>query len=292
MPPSQSQFTSIRDLVLSQNNLDDICESYEAKGMITSFKDVKRQYVEYLIVKVASKAFNKDTMPSLQVEALWRIHLMETENYRSLEKIIIEKVNSDSPISAGNMEHIEHSSLKTSDMNTNDRLSMTKTMYMFMNFEFHDERDEEMKADAASSHALMEKKKGSILAHNEIETDSEIGDFDIVKRLKTLEMKNVPGDIRPIQSLNNKSGYKGVRRTGTKNSSYFSAILWKGTSHTIYHGTDLEAAGTMFGKSLIRITLSHCSNKTLFGLHVSPFRKYSMGISDLLRTQSLGGRMG
>jgi hypothetical protein len=217
---------------------------------------------------------------------------METENYRSLEKIIIEKVNSDSPISAGNMEHIEHSSLKTSGTNTNDRLSMTKTMYMFMNFEFHDERDEEMKADSASSHALVEKKKGSVLAHNEIETDSEIGDFDIVKRLKTLEMKNVPGDIHPIQSLNNKSGYKGVRRTGTKNSSYFSIIKWKGTSHTIYNGTDLEAAGTMFGKSLIRITLSHCSNKTLFGLHVSPPRKYSMGISDLLRTQSLGGRMG
>jgi len=73
MPPSQ--LTSTRDLILSQQNLDDLCESYEVKGMTTHFKDAKKQYVEYLIVKVASKAFNTDDMtPHLQVEALWSIH--------------------------------------------------------------------------------------------------------------------------------------------------------------------------------------------------------------------------
>jgi hypothetical protein len=244
--PQTSQFTEIRDFILSQDDdIDNLRESYEAKGMITPFLDAKKHYVEYLIVSVAAKAFNNSGMiPPVHVEELWCIHLLETKSYRALEKTVIEKLNSDSPIKAG-VEHIEHSSLKAAE-DVTQQLVMTKTMYTFMSFEFHDERGQQkvVPANQPAKKNNTEESKSQNDSISERSRDSNT----LTRILKALDEKDLPSDIRPIYSSSNKTGYKGVREP--KSGTYCAAIHYKRKEIPLHtRGQCLETAGRMFGKS-------------------------------------------
>ena len=213
--------------------------------MITPFLDAKKHYVEYLIVSVAAKAFNNAGMiPPVHVEELWCIHLLETKSYRALEKTVIEKLNSDSPIKAG-VEHIEHSSLKASEDIT-QQLLMTQTMYTFMSFEFHDERDQQ-KAVTSYQPTKKNNTEESKSQNDSISERSHVSN-NLTGILRSLDEKDLPSDIRPIHNPLNKTGYKGVRET--KSGVYFATINYKKKDISLYtRGKCLETAGKMFGKS-------------------------------------------
>jgi len=229
--------------------------------MITPFLDAKKHYVEYLIVSVAAKAFNNTGMvPPVHVEKLWRIHLLETKSYRALEKMVIEKLNSDSPINAG-VEHIEHSSLK-GDEDSTQQLLMTQTMYTFMSFDFHDERDQQ-KTVTANQPTKQNNSEGSKSQNDTISERPHDSD-KLIDMLKSLDEKDLPNDIRPIHNPSNKSGYKGVRQP--KRGVYITYIHYKIKDISVYKGPCLETAGKVYGKSLTFYFYTHlveCTPLTL-----------------------------
>ena len=169
-----------------------------------------------------------------------------------------------------------------------------------MNSEFQDDRGERIPGAVSSINSTTSaEKKKSAGAENQNETNSDRPsidtcrptDFEIRNMLETLDMNHIPSDIHPILSLS-QNGYRGVTCANTKAFSYNSAITWKGSKYRIHSGIDLESAGKMFDKSW-KIALS-CAARLdpfIWLTHFGRCLKYSMGISDLSWTRSLGGGM-
>jgi hypothetical protein len=137
-------FSLIRDYILVEvdTSLADLRQSYDDQGLSVPFTDAKRAYIEHLIVHVASKALNHNAtslVTSLPVEALWCFHLFETKSYRRLEQLVIERLNSESPINISGVKHIEHTAIREDEEDeeiTQERLQMTKSMYRMLILNF------------------------------------------------------------------------------------------------------------------------------------------------------------
>eukprot|EP00550_Attheya_septentrionalis_P008666 CAMPEP_0198294350 /NCGR_PEP_ID=MMETSP1449-20131203/21951_1 /TAXON_ID=420275 /ORGANISM="Attheya septentrionalis, Strain CCMP2084" /LENGTH=259 /DNA_ID=CAMNT_0043994279 /DNA_START=38 /DNA_END=817 /DNA_ORIENTATION=+ len=91
-------------------------------------------YIQYLIAWVVGKNIGTRTSPPFHVDVLWHIHLLETESYRRLERLIITKVRQvDSTTS---VKHIDHSALNTEGRE--GRLKATRSLYAHIGFSFTD----------------------------------------------------------------------------------------------------------------------------------------------------------
>lgn len=264
------KFVTIRDEVLKtqREKLEFLRKHYEANEKYkTSFEHVIQQYIEHLIVKVASKGINQhqDISPPLQVEAFWQMHLMETESYRDLESLVLEKMSKHSPVSTEHVKYIDHSSVnQPTDMKST--LETSKVMYSFFGFEFKDERslvesdeqgnDRKGQSDGNKSSGNSEAKKS-----NDDDDDSREEIFShgrVEKMIRSLSLENLPPNIKPIPS-DNACKYKGVT---VQNDIYKSTLHWRSKRYTVYKGNDKVNAAKMFSKFHVQF-LDHCTVKNL-----------------------------
>ena len=57
-------------------------DTYIEKKVSVAFKTTKCQYVEYLIACLIGSSLGINTSPPLNVDVLWKLHLLETKSYR------------------------------------------------------------------------------------------------------------------------------------------------------------------------------------------------------------------
>lgn len=204
-----TRFCEIRDDILSNplNVTIDLLlrPSYDMLQTAgTPFERCKKQYIEHLIVYVASKSINStDVLPPSQVEALWHCHLVETESYRNLEKVVIDKVNAEFPRPERGLEHIDYSAIKNAE-NRADRLRMTKNLYSLVGFDFSDEQSGDMET-ASSFDAIgqipVKNSADEACSNNEIVNDEGIGQPSNLKNTyKDVHIDEVTTDDDNVQA--------------------------------------------------------------------------------------------
>lgn len=116
--PSETRFIinrcykDMRDAILDElgQDLDNLKDGYEQKGIIIPFEVTKRHYIEYLIAYVLehTRTCNYKTLPPTHVEALWYNHLLQTESYRNVEKMVIDKFKEFTKVDI-DLNHIDNS---------------------------------------------------------------------------------------------------------------------------------------------------------------------------------------
>lgn len=267
MTPSPCPFSVIRDGILEEigNSLAVLGQSYDAHGLSVPFTDARKAYIEHLIVHVASKALNNNAklVASLPVEALWCLHLFETESYRRLEQLVIDRLSSNSPISACGVQHIDHTALQDDESNTAERLQMTKAMYRLFNFEFLECPNVSSQADIGlNTFAARGLEGSSCLSDKRPNRDekNEVKDYGskLVKKnseeiksvLRSLDVRSIPDDIQPIENAENQTGFRGVyQKTGAKGKTVFNAnITLNGQTYHVGTSDSARNAARLHGE--------------------------------------------
>lgn len=264
-------FSLIRDYILVEvdSSLADLRQSYDGQGLSVPFTDAKRAYIEHLIVHVASKALNHNAtslVTSLPVEALWCFHLFETKSYRRMEQLVIERLNSESPINISGVKHIEHTALREDEEEeiAQERLQMTKSMYRMFNFEFLECTHDSYEEAPIGLNTFAARRLGSSSCsptdckHFDHRHDKDggcsleenVNSEEIKMMLRSLHVDSIPDEIEPIENVENQAGYRGVnKRKGAKGKTVFSAyICLNGKTYHFWSGDSARSAGRLHGE--------------------------------------------
>mmetsp|Transcript_487 Transcript_487/g.678 ORF Transcript_487/g.678 Transcript_487/m.678 type:complete len:320 (+) Transcript_487:93-1052(+) len=166
----------LNDIIQDDKVKSDIAllkQVYIQRGYASRWQNALKDYVQYLIVHLVSQKIKINTLPPLHVDALWSIHLVETESYRGLEKMVIRKVKEKDNYMNLDLK-IDHSSL----LNNNDRqerLGVTQYLYSLIGFEFPDDFKDEYENTADDKKRNM---VHTIYAIDEDDDDDEDEDDD------------------------------------------------------------------------------------------------------------------
>eukprot|EP00978_Attheya_sp_CCMP212_P005127 scaffold11322_cov45-Attheya_sp.AAC.4 len=183
-------------VAMAETVLDDILELLQPLQSLFRNSGIRcfewectvKDYIQYLIAWVVGKNIGTRTSPPFHVDALWHIHLLETESYRRLERMIISKVRQvDSTTS---VKHIDHSALNTEGRE--ERLKATRSLYTLIGFSFTDTCEgyqefvrerEKQKRDGESLPTIFINRSGQIIT-------LKVSPRDTVANVKWMIMEN------------------------------------------------------------------------------------------------------
>jgi len=136
----------------------------QGHGHGLGWSKAKVDYVTFLVATLVARIGGARTSPPPHVEALWRIHLLETENYQHVEKLVIETVYKHRSRECqelgfgcgygnegqGGVTRIHHSALNTAGRM--ERLIATRSLYSSLGFEWPADTNNVSVASPAAGH--------------------------------------------------------------------------------------------------------------------------------------------